>query len=208
MQKYPKEEKVLRQILHWEKKHLRSRTKVNYGLTADLLLRGGMDSEYRRYLITKEYTYLSDTSRTFDLGPYGEIVKAWITEACRLITVFHERHALRSKLTKQFREDALYEKMEQLFYAFMAQFLHTVSFFQYDRIMNESYRTAGMRTVARILERARVLLEYYGTYLSVQGQSLFADVPDEIGNISLAVESMQQALRETRGADDERNNTI
>ena len=199
MQKYPKEEKVLKQIMNWEKKHLRSRTKVNYGLTADLLLHGGMDSEYRKYLITKEYTYLSDTARSFDLGPFGEIVKAWSTEACRQITVFHERHAMRAKLEKQFREDSLYEKMEQLFYAYMAQFLHAVSFFQYDRIKNESYRQAGMRTVARILGQAQMLLEHYGTYLSVQGQTLFADMQDEIGSISLAVESMQEALRQTRG---------
>ena len=199
MQKYPKEEKVLKQIMNWEKKHLRSRTKVNYGLTADLLLHGGMDSEYRKYLITKEYTYLSDTARSFDLGPFGEIVKAWSTEACRQITVFHERHAMRAMLEKQFREDSLYEKMEQLFYAYMAQFLHAVTFFQYDRIKNESYRQAGMRTVARILGQAQMLLEHYGTYLSVQGQTLFADMQDEIGSISLAVESMQDALRQTRG---------
>ena len=199
MQKYPKEEQVLKQIMNWEKKDLRSRTKVNYGLTADLLLHGGMDSEYRKYLITKEYTYLSDTARSFDLGPFGEIVKAWSTEACRQITVFHERHAMRAKLEKQFREDSLYEKMEQLFYAYMAQFLHAVTFFQYDRIKNESYRQAGMRTVARILGQAQMLLEHYGTYLSVQGQTLFADMQDEIGSISLAVESMQEALRQTRG---------
>ncbi|MBR5722165.1 MAG: hypothetical protein IKX57_00940, partial [Oscillospiraceae bacterium] len=93
----------------------------------------------------------------------------------------------------------LYEKMEQLFYAYMAQFLHTVSFFQYDRIMNESYRQAGMRTVARILGQAQMLLEHYGTYLSVQGQTLFSDMQDEIGSISLAVSSMQEALRQTRG---------
>ena len=199
MQKYPKEEQVLKQIMNWEKKDLRSRTKVNYGLTADLLLHGGMDSEYRKYLITKEYMYLSDTARSFDLGPFGEIVKAWSTEACRQITVFHERHAMRAKLEKQFREDSLYEKMEQLFYAYMAQFLHAVTFFQYDRIKNESYRQAGMRTVARILGQAQMLLEHYGTYLSVQGQTLFADMQDEIGSISLAVESMQEALRQTRG---------
>ena len=200
MQRYPKEEKVLKQILGWEKKHLRSRTKVNYGLTADLLIHCGLDSEYRKYLITKEFTFLSDSARTFDLGPYGELVKAWMTEACRQITVFRERHAMRSRLDKKLREDSLYEKMEQVFYAVMAQFLHTINFFQYDRIMNESYRDAGVRTVARILERGRLLLEYYGTYLSVQGQSTFAEVGDEIGDISLAVQAMQDALRQTRGA--------
>ena len=202
MQRYPKEEKVLKQITVWEKKHLRSRTKVNYGLTADLLMHGGLDSEYRKYLITKEFTYLSDSARTFDLGPYGELVKAWITEACRLITVFRERHAMRSRLEKQFREDNLYEKMEQVFYAVMAQFLHTINFFQYDRIMNESYREAGTRTVARLLGKANMLLEYYGTYLSVQGQALFDGTGDEIAAISLAVQSMQDALRQTRGTDD------
>ena len=43
MQKYPKEEKMLRQILNWERKHLRSRTKVNYALTVDLLKNNGLD---------------------------------------------------------------------------------------------------------------------------------------------------------------------
>lgn len=202
MQRYPKEEKVLKQILHWEKKHLRIRTKVNYGLTVDLLKNNGMDSEYRKYLITKEFTYLSDSARTFDLGPYGETVRGWVTEACRMITVFRERHEMRSRLEKQFREDNLYEKMEQVFYAVMAQFLHTVSFFQYDRIMNESYREAGIRTVARILEHGRLLLEYYGTYLSVQGQAVFSETADEIGSISVAVQAMQDALRQTHGTEE------
>ena len=202
MQKYPKEEKILKQIMHWEKKHLRSRTKVNYGLTVDLLKNNGLDSEYRKYLITKEFTYLSDSARTFDLGPYGETVRSWITEACKMITVFHERHDMRSRLEKQFRDDNLYEKMEQVFYAIMAQFLHTINFFQYDRIQNESYREAGIRTIARLLGKANLLLEYYGTYLSVQGQSLYDVGVDEIGTISVAVQAMQDALRQTHGTDD------
>lgn len=202
MQKYPKEEKVLKQIMHWEKKHLRSRTKVNYGLTVDLLKNNGLDSEYRKYLITKEFTYLSDSARTFDLGPYGETVRSWIMEACKMITVFHERHDMRSRLEKQFRDDNLYEKMEQVFYAVMAQFLHTVNFFQYDRIMNESYREAGIRTIAHILARGKMLLEYYGTYLAVQGQAVFPETADEIGSIAVAVQAMQDALRQTRGAED------
>ncbi|MBR6719071.1 MAG: hypothetical protein IKI77_12115 [Oscillospiraceae bacterium] len=202
MQKYPKEEKVLRQILGWEKKHLRSRTKVNYALTADLLKHDGLNTDFRRYLVTKEYSYRSDTSRTFDLGPYGETVLGWAKRACRQIEVFHERHALRSRLDKELREDGLYEKMEQVFYAIMAQYLHVVSFFQYDRILNAAYRDAGVRTVARILDRADQLLEYYGSYLSLQGASAFTEPFDEISGIQVAVEAMQDALRQTHDTDD------
>ena len=63
---------MLRQIQGWERKHLRTHTKVNYALTVDLLKNDGLDSDFRKYIITKEYTFVSDTSRTFSLGVYGE----------------------------------------------------------------------------------------------------------------------------------------
>lgn len=200
MRKYAKEEKLLRQIQNWEKKHLRCRTKVNYALTADLLKTDGLDSDFRRCILTKEYTFVSDTSRTFALGIFGETVKGWLSEACREIEIFHERHAMRGKLDKSQREDALYEQMEQVFYGLMAQFLHAVTFFQYDRIGNAVYREYGGGQIVRILERGQRLLEYYGSYLSLQGTAAFAEPYDEIGNIQVAVETMQEALRDS-GAD-------
>ncbi|MCR4759573.1 MAG: hypothetical protein K5705_04795 [Oscillospiraceae bacterium] len=202
MQKYPKEEKMLRQILNWERKHLRSRTKVNYALTVDLLKNNGLDSDFRKYIVTKEYSYVSDTSRVFDLGHYGETVKSWLTEACSLIDIFHERHALRGKMEKHLREDGLYEQMERLFYSLMSGFLHTISFFQYDRIMQESYRNAGICLIRRTLGQAQKLLDYYGSYLSLQGSASLADPSDEVGNIQLAVESMQEALQQARSSTD------
>ena len=202
MQKYPKEEKMLRQIQSWERKHLRSRTRVNYALTVDLLKNNGMDSDFRKYIVTKEFSYVSDTSRVFELGPYGETVKEWITGACSLIDIFHERHAMRGKMEKELREDSLYEQMEQLFYALMARFLHTVSFFQYDRIAQESYRNAGVRLIRRIQAEAQKLLDYYGAYLSLQNAASFSEPYDEVSSIQLAVESMQEALRQTKGRAD------
>gem|GEM_PF-2726064 len=196
MRRFSKEEKMLRQILHWEKKHLRSHTKVNYALTVDLLKNDGLNTDYRRYILTKEYYFLSDTSRSFPLGNYGETVKGWLTEAGRLIEVFHERHAMRGRLEKTMREDSLYEQMEMVFYGIMAQFLHAVSFFQYDRIANNEYREAGGGQILRLLGRADKLLEYYGSYISLQGAAAFADPYDEITGIQIAVESMQEALRQ------------
>lgn len=200
MRKYAKEEKLLRQIQGWEKKHLRSHTKVNYALTVDLLKTDSMDSDFRRCILSKEYTFVSDTSRTFSLGIYGETVKGWLSEACREIEIFRERRAMRGKLEKSQREDALYEQMEQVFYGLMAQFLHAVTFFQYDRIKDAVYREYGSGQIMRILERGQRLLEYYGSYLSLQGAAAFAEPYDEIAGIQLAVETMQEALRETRGA--------
>lgn len=188
---------MLRQIQRWEKKHLRSHTKVNYALTVDLLKNDAMDSDFRRYILNKEYYYLSDTSRTFSLGVFGETVKGWLTQACREIEIFHERHAMRAKLEKSQREDSLYEQMEQVFYGIMSQFLHAVSFFQYDRITNEVYREQGGGQIERLLNRAERLLDYYGSYLSLQGAAAFAETYDEIGSIQIAVETMQDALRQT-----------
>lgn len=199
MRKYAKEEKLLRQIQGWEKKHLRSHTKVNYALTVDLLKNDGLDSDFRRCILSKEYTFISDTSRTFSLGIYGETVKGWLSEACREIEIFHERHAMRGKLEKSQREDALYEQMEQVFYGLMAQFLHAVTFFQYDRMQDAVYREYGSGQIMRILERGQRLLEYYGSYLSLQGAAAFAEPYDEIAGIQLAVETMQETLREARG---------
>ena len=115
MQKYPKEEKMLRQIQNWERKHLRSRTRVNYALTVDLLKSNGLDSDFRKYILTKEYSYVSDTSHVFELGIYGETVRKWITEACRLIDIFHERHALRGKMDKHLREDGSMSRWNSFF---------------------------------------------------------------------------------------------
>ncbi len=197
MRKYTKEEKTLKQIQHSEKKHLRRNTKVNYKLTADLIARGDLNTDFRKYLVTKEYAYLSDTSKVFPLYRYGEYVKGWFTKANNLIDVFHERHAMRAKLDKQFREDSLYEQMEQVFYGIMAQFLHAVNFFQYDRVTDNSYRSAAGAQVFRLLNKAGVLLEHYGSYLSLQGAAAFSDSSEEISGIQLAVESMQDALRES-----------
>ena len=190
-------EKTLRQIQHWERKHLRSHTKVNYALTVDLLKNNGMDTDFRRYILTKEYTFISDTARTFSLGNFGETVKGWLHSAMQEIEIFHERQAMRGKLDKTLRADSLFDQMEQVFYGLMAQFLHAVSFFQYDRIGNAVYREYGSAQIKRILDRGTQLLEYYGSYLSMQGAAAFAEPIDEIGNIKIAVESMQEALRET-----------
>lgn len=195
MRKYPKEEKILRQIQSWDKKHLRSHTKVNYALTVDLLKNDGMDSDFRRYILTKEYYYVSETSRTFALGNYGETVKSWFTQADHVIDVFHERHAMRSKLDKTLRDDELFEQMEQVFYGIMAQFLHAVRFFQYDRIENPAYREQGGGQITRLLNRAETLLEYYGSYLTLQGAAAFEEPFDEVSSIQIAVETMQDALR-------------
>ena len=195
MQKFSKEEKILRQIEIWEKKHLRSHTKVNYGLTFDLIQHDDLNTEYRKLLVTKDYYYVSDTSRRFQLMGFGETVKSWLTEASRSITVFRERHAMRSRLSKEQRDDTLYDRMEQVYYGFMAQFLHAISFFQYDRIANEAYRTGADQKIKLILGKANALLEYYGSYLSLQGASAFVQPDDEIAGIRVAVESMQEALR-------------
>lgn len=208
MRKYAKEEKLLRQIQHWEKKHLRSHTKVNYALTVDLLKNEGLDPDFRRCILSKEYTFVSDTSRTFSLGIFGEHVREWLTEACREIEIFHERHAMRGKLDKMQREDALYEQMEQVFYGLMAQFLHAMTFFQYDRIGDPVYREYGGSQIKRILARGQRLLEYYGAYLSLQGAAAFADPYDEISSIQIAVETMQEMLRDPGAEFTERKNGL
>lgn len=195
MSKNSKGEKILRQIENWEKKHLKSHTKVNYALTLDLLKNNDLDSEYRRCLLIKEYTFVSDTARTFPLGVFGENVKNWTTKAIQEIEIFHERQAMRRRLDKTQRADTLYDQMEQLFYDLMAQFLHAVSFFQYDRIDNAEYRAAGNAQILRILARGVQLLEYYGSYLSLQSAATFTETYDEIGDIRIAVEAMQDALR-------------
>ncbi len=196
MSKNSKGEKILRQIENWEKKHLKSHTKVNYALTLDLLKNNDLDSEYRRCLLIKEYTFVSDTARTFPLGVFGENVKNWTTKAIQEIEIFHERQAMRRRLDKTQRADTLYDQMEQLFYDLMAQFLHAVSFFQYDRIDNAEYRAAGNAQILRILARGVQLLEYYGSYLSLQSAATFTETYDEIGDIRIAVEAMQDALRQ------------
>ncbi|MBR4200549.1 MAG: hypothetical protein IKQ91_04635 [Oscillospiraceae bacterium] len=198
MRRFSKEEKMLRQIQSWERKHLRTHTKVNYALTVDLLKNDGMDSDFRKYIITKEYTFVSDTSRTFSLGVFGETVKGWLTEACRKIEIFHERQALRGKLDKVQREDSLYYEMDTVFYGLMAQFLHAITFFQYDRITNPVYREYGSAQIQRILERCEKLLEYYGSYISLQGATAFAEPYDEISSIQIAVETMQETLRDSQ----------
>ncbi len=197
MSKNSRGEKTLRQIEHWEKKHLRSHTKVNYALSLDLLKTGDLDSDYRRCLLIREYTFVSDSARTFPLGTFGETVKDWTDKAAREIEIFHERQAMRGKLDKIQRADSLFDQMEQLFYDLMSQFLHAVSFFQYDRINNEAYREAGTGQIMRILVRGAQLLEYYGSYLSLQSAAAFSEPVDEIGNIRIAVEAMQDALRQT-----------
>ena len=189
-------EKILRQIQHWEKKHLRSHTKVNYALTVDLLKNNGMDTDFRRYILTKEYTFVSDSARTFSLGNFGETVKGWLHSAVQEIDIFHERQSMRAKLDKTQRADSLFDQMEQVFYGLMEQFLHAVSFFQYDRIGNAVYREYGSAQIQRVLERGRQILDYYGSYLSLQGAAAFAEPYDEIGSIQIAVEAMQDALRE------------
>lgn len=200
MGKNSKGEKTLRQIQHWEKKHLRSHTKVNYALTVDLLKNNGMDTDFRRYILTKEYTFVSDTARTFSLGSCGETVRGWIRSAVQEIEIFRERQAMRGRLDKALRADSLFDRMEQVFYGLMEQFLHAVSFFQYDRIADPVYREYGSAQIMRLLERGTKLLEYYGSYLSLQGAAAFAEPYDEIGSIQVAVEAMQDALRQS-GAD-------
>ena len=195
MSKNSRGEKVLRQIQHWEKKHLRSHTKVNYALTVDLLKNNGMDTDFRRYILTKEYTFVSDTARTFSLGVFGETVKEWCRRAVQETEIFHERQAMRGRLDKVQRADSLFDRMEDVFYGLMAQFLHAVSFFQYDRIENPAYREYGGGQITRILDRGQQLLDYYGSYLTMQGTAVFAEPYDEIGNIRVAVEAMQEALR-------------
>ncbi|MBR5362156.1 MAG: hypothetical protein IK134_02365 [Oscillospiraceae bacterium] len=201
MGKNSKGEKTLRQIQHWEKKHLRSHTKVNYALTVDLLKNNGMDTDFRRYILTKEYTFVSDSARTFSLGNFGETVKGWIRRCVQEIDIFHERQAMRGKLSKTQKADTLFDQMEQVFYDLMAQFLHAVSFFQYDRIGNPTYREYDGGQITRILDRGQQLLDYYGSYLTMQGAAAFAEPFDEIGSIQVAVEAMQEALRQADSSD-------
>lgn len=197
MGKNSRGEKTLRQIEHWEKKHLRTHTKVNYGLTIDLLKNSELASDYRRCLLEKEYTYVSDSSSTFPLGLFGKTVCEWLEKAEREIEIFHERQSMRGKLDKTQRSDSLFDQMEQIFYDLMAQFLHAVSFFQYDRISNAAYSEAGSRQIMRILVSGAQLLEYYGSYLTLQTASAFSEPYDEIGSVKIAVEAMQEALRQT-----------
>lgn len=189
-------EKTLRQIEHWEKRHLRSHTKVNYALTVDLLKNNGMDTDFRRYILSKEYTFVSDSARTFSLGIFGETVKGWVQNAVREINIFHERQAMRRKLDKTMRTDSLYDQMEQVFYGVMTQFLQLISFFQYDRIADPVYREYGNAQILRILAQGQQLLEYYGSYLTMQGTAAFTNSAEEIADIQIAVESMQETLRQ------------
>lgn len=195
MRRFSKEEKILRQILAWEKKHLQCRTRVNYNVQIDRLKSDSMDADYRNYIVTKEFIFLSDTSRQFNLRGYGEMIRQWLAEAQRLIEVFHERHAMRSKLQKLFREDTLYDRMEEIFYALMAQFLHAVNFFQYDRIESTEYRESAEKQVQHILSRADTLLHCYGSYLSLQGTSIYPDTAEDLADIRDAVDAMQEAFR-------------
>ena len=190
---------TLRQIQHWEKRHLRSHTKVNYALTVDLLKNNGMDSDFRRYILSKEYTFVSDSARTFSLGVFGETVKNWLQNAEQQINIFHERQAMRRKLDKVQRADSLYDQMEQVFYGVMTQFLQMISFFQYDRIADPVYREFGNTQIMRILAHAQQLLDYYGSYLTMQGTAGFTNSAEEIANIQIAVESMQETLRQVGG---------
>lgn len=200
MRKFAKEEKALRQLQDWEKKHLRMHTKVNYNyaLTADAALNNNRNDEYRKFFVTKEYEFVSETARRFPLGTHGETVKEWLHGICQQIEVFRERHAMRMQLDKMLRDDPLYDNMEQVFYTLAAQMLHLLNFFQYDRIGNDKYRAAMQKHIAKLMQRAEQLLEYYGSYLSLQGTA--AAIPDdapEIDRIQIAVESMQDALEQT-----------
>ena len=200
MRRFAKEEKMLKEIVHWDKKHLRTRTKVNYDQTIDRLKADRPDPEsHRKYIVTREFTFRSDTSREFQLGVYGETVRGWIGRANALIVVFHERHDMRSRLDKMFREDALYDHMEEIFYSMMAHFLHAVNFFQYDRIANDGYRTAAGGQIERMLSQADHLLELYGSYLSLQGTAVFPDTAEDLNGIRDAVSAMQEAFRTTGG---------
>ena len=195
MRRFGKEEKMLRQLYHWDKKHLRTRTKVNYALTLDQLKSDSMDPEtHRKCIVTKEFTFVSDTTRVFQLGIYGETVRMWLNRACKLIDVFHERHDMRGRLDKLFREDALYEHMEEIFYTLMGHFLHSINFFQYDRIANDAYRTQAGSKIEAILERADNLLGLYGSYLSLQGTSVYPDTAEDLIGIRDAVSAMQEAF--------------
>ncbi|MCQ2417908.1 MAG: hypothetical protein MJ071_08900 [Oscillospiraceae bacterium] len=196
---HSRDERILRQIQRWKQKHLRIRTKVNYALTADLLINDGMNSDFRKYIITKEYLYQSETSREFQLFQYGTLVEGWLNQACHLIDVFHERHDMRKKLERYLRDDVLYVQMEQVFYHLMAAFLQMIRFFQYDRITNEEYRESASGKITELMHKAEKLLEYYGSYIALQGASAYSNVSDEIGAIHLAVESMQDACREVSG---------
>ncbi len=201
VQKFTKEEKTLRQLQDWGKKHIRMRTKVNYNfaLTADEALNGNRNDEYRRYFITKEYEYISDTSRHFPLGEYGETVKEWMHSVSHLIEVFHERHDMRAQLDKLLRDDPLYDRMEEIFYTFAARILHLFCFFQYDRISNDQYRETMQKQIGKLIQRADLLLDYYGSYLSFQVSSAYTDDTDEIDHIQIAVEAMQEALEQSKG---------
>ena len=200
MRRFAKEEKMLRDIVNWDKKHLRTRTKVNYDQTIDRLMADKPETDsHRKYIVTKEYLFRSDTSRVFQLGIHGETVRGWLERACRLIVVFHERHDMRSRLEKLFREDALYDHMEEIFYHIMAHFLHFINFFQYDRIENQDYRTAAGAQLERMLDQADHLLEMYGSYLSLQGTAVFPDTAEDLTAIRDAVSAMQEAFRTTAG---------
>lgn len=202
MRRFAKEERVLRQLQDWGKKHLRMRTKVNYNFTlpADKAVNKNRNGEYRHHFITKDYEFVSDTAQHFSLGTYGETIKEWLNGIGHLISVFRERRAMREQLEKFLRDDVLYDRMEQVFYELAAQMLHLLSFCQYDRIANDKYREMIQKRIAKLLERAQTLLEYYGSYLSLQGSSAYADETIEIDRIQIAVESMQETLEQSRRA--------
>ena len=201
MQRFTKEEKTLRQLLEWGRKHLRMRTKVNYNfaLTADDALNRNRNDEYRRCFVTNEYEYISDTARHFPLGEYGETVNGWLQSVRQLTEVFRERHDMRTQLEKLLRDDPLYDRMEAIFYDLAARMLHLLSFFQYDRIGNDRYREAMQSRIGNLLQRSGLLLDYYGSYLSFQSSSAYADDTDEIDHIQIAVEAMQEALEQSKG---------
>ncbi|MBR6107559.1 MAG: hypothetical protein IKQ39_06085 [Oscillospiraceae bacterium] len=201
MQKFAKEEKTLRQLQDWEKKHLRMHTKVNYNyaLTADAALNSNRNDEYRKFFVTKEYEFVSETSRRFPLGRHGETVKEWLHGICQQIEVFRERHAMRGQLDRILRDDPLYDSMEQVFYTLAAQMLHLLNFFQYDRIANDKYRATMQKHIGRLMQRSEQILEYYGAYLTIQGTpAAVTDDAPELDRIQIAVESMQDALEQTR----------
>lgn len=202
MRKFAKEEKMLRQLLEWGKKHIRMRTKVNYNfaLTADDALNGNRNDEYRRCFVTKEYEYISDTSRHFPLGEYGETVKEWMKRINHIAEVFHERHDMRAQLDKLLRDDPLYDRMEEIFYDLAAVLLHFLSFFQFDRIGNTHYRETMQDQINRLMQRADLLLDYYGSYLSFQATSAYSDDTDEIDHIQIAVDAMREAQEQSKGS--------
>ena len=106
---------------------------------------------------------------------------------------------MRRKLDKVQRADSLYDQMEQVFYGVMTQFLQMISFFQYDRIADPVYREFGNTQIMRILAHAQQLLDYYGSYLTMQGTAGFTNSAEEIANIQIAVESMQETLWQVGG---------